>query len=342
MISYFRFQISDFKKTIDTGRRNVAVRIFILLSFLFVNSSSSAISSSVSAAAKIDTSLIRIGEQFHMNLSASVPTGVKLFFPAIPDSIKKLQVVDRSKIDTIKSQDGTFNTFQQKITFTCFDSGFYVIEPITFYFQQSGKSDTDSVSTEALLMTVRTVPVDTTKAIKAIKAPLDVPLTFMEVFPYILGGLLLIILVIVIINLIRKSKKKTQVVKIKVPTKPAHELALEALKKTEEEKLWHQGYFKKYHSSVSDIIRTYIEQRFSINAMEFTSDETLEHLRGDIINAEAREKLKYLLQLADMVKFAKAQPVAYENEQSLSNAYSFIMLTKPVTADDFKEKETSS
>ena len=40
-----------------------------------------------------------------------------------------------------------------------------------------------------------------------------------------------------------------------------------------------------------------------------------------------------------MVKFAKVQPIANENEQSLSNAYSFVMLTKPVTQDDFKDKE---
>ena len=122
----------------------------------------------------------------------------------------------------------------------------------------------------------------------------------------------------------------------------AHEIALEALKKTEEEKLWQQGFFKKYHSMVSEIIRTYIEQRFAIQALEYTTDETLEQLRGNLINDEAKEKLRSLLQLADMVKFAKLQPIAPENEQAISNAYDFVALTKPVTAEDFKEKEVVS
>jgi len=244
------------------------------------------------------------------------------------------------KIDTIPSADGKMRTLQQKIILTCFDSGYYVIEPVPFFFQLPGKTDTDSVSTEAQLLSVKSIPVDTTKAIKDIKATLDVPFTFREAIPYILAGLGIILLVILIVYFIRKNKKVTVEQKPKVPARPPHEIALEALRQTDAEKLWQQGYFKKYHSNVSDIIRSYIGHRFSINAMEFTTDETLEHLEGNIIHDEARGKLKSILQLADMVKFAKVQPIANENEQSMADAYSFILLTKPVTPDDFKEKES--
>lgn len=323
-------------------RKNLQSSIFNLHFALLLISYSFSSGQDVKVTAKIDTTQIRIGEQFGMNLSVTAPVGTKLFFPLIPDTIKKLEVVKRSAIDTIKSPDGKQNTLQQKITFTSFDSGFYVIEPIPFYFQKAGRSDTDSVSTEAQLIAVRTIQVDTTKEIKDIKAPLDVPFTFREALPYIIGGLVLIALMIAIIVTIQRMKKKPVEVKIKVPLRPAHEIALEELKKTEAEKLWQQGFFKKYHSSVSDIIRMYIEHRFSINAMEFTTDETLQHFRGNLVNEGAKEKLKYLLQLADMVKFAKAQPLAHENEQSLSNAYSFIELTKPVTQDDFKEEKEAT
>ncbi len=309
---------------------------FLLLvsCFFFLTSISNA--QQVTVAAKADTNQIKIGEQFGLNLSMTAPSGTKIFFPGIPDTIHKLEVVSRSKIDTIKSADGKLSTLQQKLTLTCFDSGYYVIEPITFYFQQPGKAETDSLTTEAQLLTVKTIPVDTTKAIKDIKSTLDVPLTLMEVLPYIIGALVILLLVGFIIYLTKKNKKSTAVFKRKVPLRPAHEIALEALKQTESEKLWQQGYFKKYHSNVSDTIRTYIEHRFSINAMEFTTDETLKHFWGDLVNDEAKEKLKYILQLADMVKFAKVQPIANENEQLISNAFSFVMLTKPVTQDDFK------
>jgi hypothetical protein len=41
-------------------------------------------------------------------------------------------------------------------------------------------------------------------------------------------------------------------------------------------------------------------------------------------NENDYNKLKYLLQLADLVKFAKAIPVVYENEQCMQNAVDFV------------------
>ena len=124
------------------------------------------------------------------------------------------------------------------------------------------------------------------------------------------------------------------------PKRPAHEIALETLKKIAEEKLWQQGLYKQYQSSVSDAIRTYIEHRFDINAMEYTTDETLSHLRNNLVPVEAKEKLRQLLQLADLVKFAKAIPVGTENELSMQQAVDFVMLTKPATKEDFSSIES--
>ncbi len=313
----------------------IAVLTFCILHFAFCISSAQ----EVTAIAKTDTNNIRIGEQFHLHLSVTSPAGTKIFFPVFPDTIKKFEIVQRTKIDTLKSADGKTESLQQQLTLTSFDSGFYVLEPVVFYFQNPGKPDSDSASTEAQLITVRTIQVDTTQAIKDIKATLDVPFTFKEALPYIIGVLVALVFTLLILRELKRRKKKIVPVLVKTPSRPSHEIALEALKRTEEEKLWQQGFLKKYHSAVSEIIRSYIEHRYSIHALEYTTDETLEHFRGNLINEEAKEKLKHMLQLADMVKFAKVQPVAYENEQSMNDAYDFILLTKPVTKDDFHEKE---
>jgi len=326
------------KKYIASRNLRIVILSICILHFTFLISSAQ----NIKADAKIDTSSIRIGEQFHMNLSATAPVGTKIYFPQFPDTLKKLEIVQRSKIDTIKSADGKSNTLQQQLTLTSFDSGFYVLEPFPFYFQNAGNPQMDSVLTEAQLITVRTIQVDTTKAIKDIKATLDVPITFREILPYLIGLLVVVVLTLLIIRELKRRKKKVVPVQVKIPTRPPHEIALEALKQTEDDKLWQQGFFKRYHSNVSEIIRTFIEHRFSIQALEYTTDETLDHFRGNLINDEAKDKLKYLLQLADMVKFAKAQPIATENEQSMKFAYDFIALTKPVTSSDFKEKEVVS
>ena len=291
--------------------------------------------SGVHAIAKTDTTTIRIGEQFHLELSASIPSDAKLTFPAIADSIHKLEIVSRSAIDTSMSQDGSVATYHQSLTVTCFDSGFWVIEPFTFYFTKKGSAATDSLTTEALLMQVQTIPVDTTKEIKDIKPPVDVPFTFKEALPYILGGLLAIALIWFIVYQLKKRKRKPQEVVRKIPDRPAHEIAVESLKSLQEQKLWQQGFYKEYHSGVTDIIRMYIEHRFSVTAMEMPSDDTLSHFRNKLITPEAYEKLRYILQLADMVKFAKGIPLGTENELSMQHAFDFISLTKQVTKEDF-------
>lgn len=101
------------------------------------------------------------------------------------------------------------------------------------------------------------------------------------------------------------------------------------LKKLEQEKLWQKGEVKKYHSEISDIIRIYLERQFNFPAMEQTTDEILfsvnkyEEIRGwDYL-------LKQILTTADLVKFAKYQPLPDENSLSLKNAFEFVEKTKP-------------
>ena len=312
----------------------------ILVSLFFLFTASAFAQAGTKVTATIDTTVIRIGEQFHLNLSASAPVGTKVIFPAIPDSIHKLEVVQRSPIDTSNSKDGLMATYHQSVTLTGFDSGYFVIEPFLFSIQQKGSGVADSIATEALLMQVQTIPVDTTKEIKDIKPPMDVPFTFREAVPYILGGLALVALVWFIVYWMKKRKRKpTEVVK-KVIVRPAHEIAIEALKKIQEQKLWQQGFYKEYHSGVADTIRSYIEHRFSITAMEMPSDDTLSHFRNNLVSPEAFEKLRYLLQSADMVKFAKGIPVGSENELSMQNAFDFIALTKQASKEDFEKPVT--
>ncbi len=314
-------------------KRSLRQLVFCFILMLFGMNANA--QSQTRVIASIDTTVIRIGEQFHLNLSATAPADANITFPAIADSIRKLDVVQRSAIDTTRLQDGKLTTFHQSITLTGFDSGFFVIEPFTFIIHQKGSATADSFLTEALLMQVQTIPVDTTKEIKDIKPPIDVPFTFKEALPYIIGGIVIAVLVWLLIRWLKKRKRKPEEKVKKIPVRPAHEIAIESLEKIREQKLWQQGFYKEYHSGVSDTIRAYIENRFSITAMEMPSDDTLSHFRNNLINQEAYEKLRYILQLADMVKFAKGIPVGSENELSMQHAFDFIALTKQVTKEDF-------
>lgn len=298
--------------------------IFLLLSCLVAYGQNQ-------VAATIDTNQIRIGEQFNLKLIAGTAKGNRVLFPSIPDTLKGLEVVSRTSIDTAVSEDGKQLTLSQQLTITAFDSGFYVVEPFTFLITSNGK--TDSLSTEAQLITVKTIPVDTTKAIKAIKPVMEPPFDWRELLPWLYLLLALSIVGGGLYYYIQKRRNRPVVPLIpKVPERPAHEIALEALEQLEREKLWQQGAFKEYHIRLSDTVRTYIENRFRVAALESTTDETLTGLRRHSIESQLLRQLESIFRLADMVKFAKAIPIVTENEQSMADARTFIISTAEAIA----------
>ena len=128
-------------------------------------------------------------------------------------------------------------------------------------------------------------------------------------------------------------------------TRPAYEIALERLNAIRQEKLWQKGRPKDYHTALTDVLRDYIRRRFEINATEQTSAEVLQAIQPCL--KEQKESfvlLQNILQLADLVKFAKYHPLIEEDEKSLSRAYSFVENTKQVveetpTTDDVTNQQ---
>jgi len=292
---------------------------------------------SLKATARIDTTRMLIGDQVNLWLELEQPSGVNVTFPPFRDSIAgKIEILSASPVDTL-TRSGNVLRLRQRVLLTSFDTGFFVIPG--FVFKASGA--TDSSLTEALGIEVMGIPVDTTKGITDIKLPYEVPVTFSEVLPYIIVGLLIVALIVFYIWYLRKRK-----VIVKEPVKPeilpvpAHIWALGELDELVREKLWQQGKTKLYYSRLTDIIRRYIELRFSRPAMEQTTEEIMEDFnRNGLIPENLRIELMKLLQLADLVKFAKWNPDAEESESSQKSAYDFILRTKPVVNLREPEKE---
>ena len=114
----------------------------------------------------------------------------------------------------------------------------------------------------------------------------------------------------------RKRKKKAAVLK-----KPAHIIALEEIEKLKSEHLIEKGIVREHYFRLSDIFRHYIENRFSIPAVEQTTQELLpEIMRLDAMQASAKSGARDFLHHSDMVKFAKYVPAEDEvtlNEQNV-------------------------
>ena len=120
--------------------------------------------------------------------------------------------------------------------------------------------------------------------------------------------------------------------------RPAHEIAFEKLDQLEGEKLWQQGAIKKYHSELTHILREYLEKKFRIAALESTSEEIMREMKQVGFEPDLREKTRDLLQLSDMVKFAKAKPKVEIHAQLMEHVRGFVRKTKEALTDNNEEE----
>ena len=187
----------------------------------------------------------------------------------------------------------------------------------------------DTIISRSNYLVVHPFPLDTTKTIRDIKAVEKAPLSFSEVYPYVLGAIFIGVLIWFLMYYLKKKKKNEPLIGRPKIQEPAHIIAFRELDALKAEKLWQRKEVKLYYSKLTEIIRRYIERRFRITAMEQTSDEILVEFEGqELLSNDDFLLLKELLIQADLVKFAKADPLPDENETHFENAYKFVNNTK--------------
>lgn len=271
-----------------------------------------------------------IGDQVNLSLSFSFPFGTQVVWPSIKDTILgNIQVINRTKVDSVWSADKKNLQLTQKLRLTCFDSGFYTIPPIRFYYRNLPDTTIRFEQTEIQILTVHTLAVDTTLAIKPIKGPVKIPFSILEYLPWIFAGMLFFAIAGFLIYYLIRRRKGEPIFLLRPGVKyQPYEWALMELEKLRVKKLWQTGKMKEYHTELTDILRKYIEDRFLLMAMESTTGEILEDLEDKTnIQKEYRETLGKILLMADLVKFAKYLPLQEDHEQSMEYAVDFINKT---------------
>lgn len=308
--------------------RTFTMKKYIFYILILISTISFAQKSMVKA--EIDTTNIRIGEQFNLKISINETENVIL--PKL--QLKGLEVIDSTKIDTIK------NSLIRRYILTGFDSGaFYIPQQQIFVKNQA-------YLTDSLLVNVATVPVDTTKIKKfPIKSIKSEPYTFddFKMYIYIALAILAIIAFWIYWFVIRKRKEEEEAPTYR--TLPPYEEAIYRLNELDEKLLWQNNKVKEYYSELTEIVRGYIERELKVPALENTTDEVLSMLK-DFKDAETIQtsketidKLKDLLREADLVKFAKSKPLAPEIEDDRKDAEYIIGNLKPKPIIEKEEED---
>ena len=295
----------------------------------------------------LEPSQIFIGEQATLTFTVNAGRDATIVFPVFQDEMHdKIEVLHFGTQDTLASGHENIITITNRLRITSWEEGFHAIAPFTFTI--ISQSDTLLVESDPVLLEVAEFSIDEHTNLKDIKSILSAPITLAELKWYIIGIILLALLVFLLIKYLRKRKPKPQPQTIwQKPEVPAHIAAIGSLENLKAKKLWQQGKVKEYHIELTDILRHYIEKRFTVGAMEMTTSEIMTALQNKKDLEESREDLQMMLQLADLVKFAKYAPSPIENENSMDKAFEFVRKTKtevqePKKPVPIKESEDSN
>lgn len=304
-----------------------------LLSIIFIVAAATVAAQSPTVEARLEPDSVMIGDRFDCIIEVEKDLVQVVAFPAFDNSAGgAVELVSESQPDTLL-HEGRRLRLRKRYTLQTFEEGRVNLGcPNILYFD---KNIADTLHTrDSLILTVGTYLIDSTSMpIMTLKPQRTLPFRFGEISGWLMWGLIIVLLLAAagyaaVRILHHYGRTVTDLFKTPPPL-PPHVVAIKALEALHHQKLWQNGKYKQYYSGITDILRTYIAARYEVGAMEMTSDEIIAVMRGvEGLPQKSAMDLTGILQTADLVKFAKAEPDPEENENDYWRAYYFVEETK--------------
>lgn len=301
---------------------------FLLITLLLVSTLSFGQVGDGRIQVQLDKPSIRIGEQATLSIHGNAD-GPIIEWPTFPDTLSgRIEVLQVGELDTIPGDGqygGTGDLVRRELKLTAFDTGYWAIPPLSF------RIDGRTVETEALLLHVQGERLDSAAVPRDIGPIVELPFSLVwwarQHWTWLVGGAGTLLAVLALLLFLTRIKKPRPSALPEPTPLPLHERTLAQLELLSQQRLWQNGDHKGYQSALTDILRSYIEERYRVPALERTTDELLHELRVSPLTTEQQGLLANVLRLADMVKFAKALPSPQENEQMMTVAVRFVRET---------------
>ena len=309
------------------------VRYIVMTAALLLAATTTA--GNVTFKAKLDSATLLMGKTTTLHLEITQDKQVRGFFPGEQlDTLNAMiEIAERPAADTTDLGNNRIQ-INRDLIIQSFDSGMWIIKPIPYVVNG------DTAFCNQLTLKVLPVDVSQMQDINDIKPVEEVPFNLLDWLPdYWWAWLLGLLLIVAGIWAYHKYYKKG--INPLKPTKkrlPPYEEAMINLQNLKAAQLWQQGQEKEYFTGLTDILRVYIDRRFHINAVEMTSSQIIDTLKKNDETKAVNEQLEMILEVADIVKFANARPLADDNEVAYQRAVNFVEATRPVEQVEKKEE----
>lgn len=278
-------------------------------------------------SATVDPAQLAVGDRARLGIVVEHDAGASVTWPEL-ESLGPFEVLER-RVGEARVEGGR-TASSAELVLTAFELGKLEV-PAVEVEVVGADGNVVKLATEPAPVTVASVGLDEGGDIRAIKGPLDIPLSVLTLLPWLAGILLL---AGGLYWLWRRSRRRApgSILAPAEPPRPAHETAYEAFRTLEAERLPDRGEIKVFHIRASDIVRAYVEGRFGVDALEMTTGEVLDGLRGHEVNDEVLLDFRRLLERCDLVKFAKLRPALERCREVIPLGRSLVDRTRVVVS----------
>ena len=276
---------------------------------------------------RADKAKMTIAETVLLELEAAIEPGYEVRMPKVDKMLESFGIVDWDNLgDKLDPNNRVVSTYQYRLE--PFLSGTYPIPGFTFEFY-----DVNSPEDKKYELTTEPIDIEVTSLLGEQRAELKIDdiedvleMPRQKSFVWVWALAVVAAAAAAGLWLYLRGKRVKELVRI---FRPAHEIAYERLRALVKEDLVGAGKIKEFYERISDILRHYIEHRFSLRAPESTTEEFLAELANtEVLPAGQKQRLGEFLQHCDLVKFAKHNPTTQQIQETFDLVKDFIEKTK--------------
>ncbi len=296
----------------------------------------------VETRSRVDRAVATTGDVITYSVTVDHDPGYEVRLPETGADIAGFRIIDVGSEEP--REEGGRRILERWYKLRADLVGSYVLPPVEVAFRpvvDDGESETEgdeadaevaeteqgfqSVQTSEIFIEVQSVLPEGTEVtdIRGLK-PLRQVETPTPWWVWALAGAATALLAVLGVWFWRRGRRK-----VEVPPRPAHELAFEALARLRETDFEDLEAMRQFHFEISEVIRAYIERRFTLNATDLTTEEItalLDEVRG--LTDDDSLRLRRFLDATDQVKFAAHEPSEEEIEGTYEGALSFVEATR--------------
>ena len=271
---------------------------------------------------RAEPSEISIGGLVTVIIEVEHAPHLEFSLPELPGSLGSFEVRSSAELEPTTTESGV--TSGWNLTVSTFETG-QVTFPELELTVTGSSAGPFTVTTDSVLLEVRSVLPEEAEDILDIKSPLDIPRAWWTYWPWLAGALLL--------GLAgwwvwRRRTRGAPDGRTVPPPLPPEEEALAALRELEASGLLGQEQVRSFYTKLSEILRRYLWRRFDIVALEATTSEIVLQLAetgAGTFSAPANS----ILQECDLVKFARLKPPREKGLSAIGETRSLVQEGRP-------------